>query len=40
MWPRPDGLLDLWLVSDDNRDSFQNTYLLEMRWNPAGGTAN
>ncbi|MGB5778008.1 MAG: esterase-like activity of phytase family protein [Allopontixanthobacter sediminis] len=40
MWPRPDGLLDLWLVSDDNRNSFQNTYLLEMRWNPAGGTAN
>ncbi len=39
MWPRTDGLLDLWLVSDNNRNGFQNTFLLEMRWNPAGGVA-
>ena len=34
MWPRADGLLDLWLISDDNRAGFQNTYLIEMRWDP------
>lgn len=35
--PRADGLLDLWMVSDDNNASFQSTYLLQMRWNPGSG---
>lgn len=34
LWPRPDGALALWLISDDNRNGFQSTYLLEMRWDP------
>ncbi|MDZ4308657.1 esterase-like activity of phytase family protein [Allopontixanthobacter sp.] len=37
LWPRADGTLDLWLISDDNRTGFQSTYLLEMRWNPQTG---
>lgn len=37
LWPRPDGALDLWLISDNNRNGFQTTYLLEMRWDPAIG---
>lgn len=37
MWPRADGLLDLWMISDDNRSGFQKTYLLEMRWDPGSG---
>ncbi len=36
-WPRPDGTIDLWLISDDNRNGFQNTYVLELRWNPKRG---
>ena len=32
MWPRDDGLLDLWMISDNNRNGFQSTYLLHMRW--------
>lgn len=39
MWPREDGLLDLWMISDDNRSGFQKTYLLEMRWDPRSGAA-
>ena len=38
-WPRDDGLLDLWMISDDNRAGFQSTYLLEMLWDPKGGAA-
>ncbi len=34
MWPRDDGLLDLWMISDDNRADFQRTYLLNLRWDP------
>lgn len=34
MWPREDGLLDLWMISDDNNAGFQSTYLLHMRWDP------
>lgn len=40
MWPRDDGLLDLWMISDDNRAGFQTTYLLEMRWDPKSGAAH
>ncbi|MXP15280.1 esterase-like activity of phytase family protein [Altererythrobacter confluentis] len=32
--PRADGRLDLWMISDDNRASFQQTLLLQMRWDP------
>ncbi len=39
MWPRDDGLLDLWMISDDNRAGFQSTYLLKMRWDPRSGAA-
>ncbi len=39
MWPREDGLLDLWMISDDNRSGFQKTYLLEMRWDPRPGAS-
>jgi hypothetical protein len=35
MWPRDDGLIDLWMISDDNRAGFQNTYLLKMLWDPS-----
>jgi len=34
MWPRADGSLNLWIISDDNGAAFQNTYLLQMRWDP------
>lgn len=34
IWPRADGQLDLWMISDDNRAGFQSTYLLELRWDP------
>jgi hypothetical protein len=37
MWPRDDGQLDLWVISDDNGASFQHTYLMHMRWNPQIG---
>lgn len=39
MRPRQDGQLDLWMISDDNRAGFQNTYLLEMRWDPRPSAA-
>ncbi len=32
--PRADGALDLWMISDDNLASFQQTLLLRMRWAP------
>jgi len=35
MWPRDDGLINLWMISDDNRAGFQNTYLLKMLWGPS-----
>jgi hypothetical protein len=35
MWPRDDGLINLWMISDDNRAGFQNTYLLKMLWDPS-----
>lgn len=38
-WPRDDGQLDLWLISDDNLASFQRTLLLQMRWNPQAEAA-
>ncbi len=39
VWPRDDGLLDLWMISDDNRAGFQSTYLLKMRWDPQSRAA-
>lgn len=35
MWPRGDGSLDLWIISDDNQARFQRTLLLQLRWDPA-----
>jgi len=30
----PDGTLALWLISDDNRATYQRTLLLKLRWDP------
>lgn len=32
--PRADGAVDIWMISDDNLASFQQTLLVQMRWNP------
>ncbi len=34
VWPRRDGMLDLWIISDDNLARFQRTLLLKLRWDP------
>ena len=31
---RPDGLIDIWLISDDNNATLQRTLLLNLRWDP------
>ncbi|GAA4642341.1 esterase-like activity of phytase family protein [Pontixanthobacter gangjinensis] len=33
--PGPEGMLDIWLISDDNNATFQRTLLLNLRWDPA-----
>ena len=33
--PGPDGALVLWLISDDNKATFQRTLLLKLLWRPS-----
>lgn len=39
LWPLADGQLDLWIISDDNRNGFQSTVVLKMRWDPGPSNA-
>jgi hypothetical protein len=36
--PSEDGLLTIWLISDDNNALVQRTLLLKLSWDPAGQT--